>query len=154
MLSTRSLLALALMLAVSALASAGEDPCRGSWSLADELDAMTAAPKSHSVLFENELVRVLEVVIAPGEKEPAHTHRWPSVMMVDGPARIRYFDAAGKQVFETPADRVLAASVLPERMGPEGLHAVENIDTTPFHAIRVEFKCAAPEIGQTESSAK
>jgi hypothetical protein len=34
---------------------------------------------------------VLEVTIAPGEREPEHTHRWPSVMVVHRPARIRYY---------------------------------------------------------------
>jgi hypothetical protein len=27
-----------------------------------------------------------------------------------------------------------------EWLGPEGLHAVENIDTAPYHAVRVELK--------------
>jgi len=35
-----------------------------------ELDAVTAAPNNHKVLFENDEVRVLEVTIAP------HTRRW------------------------------------------------------------------------------
>jgi hypothetical protein len=32
---------------------------------------------------------VLEVMIGPGQRELTHTHRWPSVMMVNRPARIR-----------------------------------------------------------------
>ncbi len=142
MLSSRSIPALvSLLVALTVPARAGEDPCDVRWSLPDELDAVAAAPKSHNILFENDKIRVLEVVIAPGEKEPPHSHRWPSVMMVDGAARIRYYNADGKQVFETPKDRKPTATVRPEQMGPEGLHAVENIDTVPFHAIRVEFKC-------------
>ena len=66
-----------------------------------EGDAVAAAPDSHDVLLENEQVRVVEVVIRPGEKEPVHTHRWPSVMMVDCAARIRYYDG-DNVAYESP----------------------------------------------------
>src|SRR5262245_11823712 len=45
------------------------------WPWPDSLDAVLAAPSSHRVLFENEHTRVLEVTIAPGEREPEHTTR-------------------------------------------------------------------------------
>lgn len=106
----------------------------------DSLDAVVAAPESHKIMLENEQVRVLEVVIQPGEKEPMHTHRWPSVMLVDQAARIRYYDSRDKLVFETPEIRPTPASLRPNALEPERLHAVENIDTRPFHAIRVELK--------------
>lgn len=53
------------------------------------MDARHAAPASHRVLLDNDRVRVLEVVIEPGAREPEHTHRAVSVMIVDEPARIR-----------------------------------------------------------------
>jgi hypothetical protein len=41
----------------------------------DGYDAVQAAPDSHKVLFENALVRVLEVPIPPvGKPEPMHHH--------------------------------------------------------------------------------
>jgi hypothetical protein len=61
----------------------------GDRSWPRELDALIAAPDSHRLLYENDRVPVLEVVIRPGAREPEHTHRWPSVMIVDEPARIR-----------------------------------------------------------------
>jgi hypothetical protein len=63
----------------------------GSWPWPESLDAVVAASGSHRVVLENETTRVLEVTIAPGEREPEHTHRWPSVMVVHRPARIRYY---------------------------------------------------------------
>jgi hypothetical protein len=36
--------------------------------------------------MENSQVRVLEVVIEPGSREPEHTHGAASVMIVDEPA--------------------------------------------------------------------
>jgi hypothetical protein len=52
------------------------------------MDALLAAPASHRVLVDNDRVRVLEVVIEPGTREPEHTHRTPSVMIIDEPARV------------------------------------------------------------------
>ena len=50
---------------------------------APELDAVTAAPKNHIVLFENDRLRVLEVILEPSDEEPVHHHRWPSVFVFD-----------------------------------------------------------------------
>src|SRR5882757_372364 len=48
----------------------------------DGFDAMQAASKSHRVIFENALVRVLEVTVpAAGETIPMHHHRWPSFFL-------------------------------------------------------------------------
>src|ERR1700678_4559553 len=43
-------------------------------------DAVEAAPQSHK--FENAIVRVLQVEVAPGTKEPMHHHRWPSMFLL------------------------------------------------------------------------
>ena len=42
------------------------------------LDAVTAAPANHRILFENDRLRVLEVTLEPDDEEPVHHHRWPS----------------------------------------------------------------------------
>ena len=48
----------------------------------DGYDAVQAAPDSHKVIFENALVRVLEVTVPPnGQTEPMHHHRWPSFFL-------------------------------------------------------------------------
>lgn len=135
-------LALAALLASSSIAlAAPEEPL---WD--EALDAVIAAPDSHRVLLENDRVRVLEVIIPPGHREPAHTHRWPSVMMGLESARIRYYDAEGKIRFETPPDRDLTDTTLgADWLGPEALHAVENIDDQVFRALRVELKDGPPE---------
>jgi short-subunit dehydrogenase len=57
---------------------------------------------SHRILLDNDRVRVLEVVIEPGTREPEHTHQAPSVMIVDEPAPIRYH-ADGTLRFESHA---------------------------------------------------
>ena len=61
------------------------------WPWPETMDALPAAPASHRVLAENDRVRVLEVLIEPETREPEHTHQAASVMIVDEPARIRYY---------------------------------------------------------------
>ena len=103
------------------------------------MDALLAAPSSHRVLLENDRVRVLEVVIEPGAHEPEHTHRAASVMIVDEPARIRYYVGEELQ-FESPAGPGTPPGVRVSWLEPEGPHSVENVDAHRYHAIRVELK--------------
>lgn len=110
-----------------------------AWPWPDELDAVSAAPDSHRILLENAHVRVLEIVIPPGHREPMHTHRWPSVMLIDVSAAIRYYQADGQTSDYT---RRAANAQLPHIgwLEAEGLHAVENRDSLAYHAIRIEIK--------------
>jgi len=103
------------------------------------MDALQAAPASHHLLLDNDRVRVLEVVIEPGVREPEHTHQAYSVMIIDEPARIRYFQGEAL-VFESQARPESAATVRVRWMEPEGPHSVENIDQHRYHAIRIELK--------------
>jgi predicted metal-dependent enzyme (double-stranded beta helix superfamily) len=109
------------------------------WPWPDSLDAICAAPDSHRTLLENEPVRVLDVTIPPGHKEPWHTHRRPSLILIDQSAAIRYFrsendfDERPRQIADRSEPRLVW-------LQPEGIHCVENIDTMQYHAIRIELK--------------
>src|SRR5579885_2951248 len=48
----------------------------------DHLDALIAAPAYHSLLFENETVRVVETHVPAGHTVPLHTHCWPGVQYI------------------------------------------------------------------------
>ena len=109
------------------------------WPWPQTMDALLAAPDSHRLVLDNDRVRVLEVVIEPGAREPEHTHQALSVMIVDEPARIRYYQGDAL-VFESPARSRSASAVRVRWMEPEGPHSVENIDQRRYHAIRVELK--------------
>lgn len=109
------------------------------WPWPEAMDALLAAPGSHRVLLDDDRARVLEVVIEPGIREHEHTHRAPSVVIVDEPARIRYYQA-GPLLFESPARSGSPPGVRVQWMQPEGPHSVENIDGHRYHAIRVELK--------------
>jgi hypothetical protein len=107
------------------------------------MDAVTAAPASHTVLLENSRVRVLQVTIPPGVTEPVHTHEWPSVMQVEAPqplTYITYSEQNGKWIetrrFEVPMGKPSKG----QWMKPEGPHAVQNRGTSEYRAIRIELK--------------
>jgi hypothetical protein len=112
---------------------------RQPWPWPQTMDALQAAPASHRVLLDNERVRVLEVVIEPGASEPEHTHQAPGVMIVDEPARIRYYQG-GEPRFESQAPSQPQPGMRVRWMEPEGPHSVENIDQRRYHAIRIELK--------------
>jgi hypothetical protein len=108
------------------------------WNWPPSTDAVVAAPESHRVLFENVEVRVLEVTIAAGHREPEHTHREPGVMIVDGPARIGYYPGDAL-TFALPADTA-AAGIRASWDGPREPHSVRERRYSSVHAIRVELK--------------
>ena len=119
----------------------------------DGFDAVQVAPKSHRVLFENAFVRVLEVTVAPGTKEPMHHHRWPSLFLVwdtgGRTAHIRYFTADGS-VRDHPSREmpVTEGKWRVTWMEPEAMHSIENAETADSAltlpkrppTVRVEFK--------------
>lgn len=104
----------------------------------DSLEATVAAPESHLVVFENDQVRVLEVVIPAGMREPEHTHARPSVMTVTEPARIRYFE--GDKLVSESGGGLPQGPQPPRWTEPEGPHSVENIDDHTYRAYRIEHK--------------
>ena len=107
------------------------------WAWPDALEGMKAAPQSHRVVFESRELRVLEVAVRPGEREPRHTHRHPAVLIVDQAAHIRYYGDDG-QVTDVP-EPAPGSLIGAEMMAPEAPHAVENVDDHDYHAFRVEF---------------
>ena len=125
-----------------AISSDGTDP--KTWD--PKLDAPVAAPASHKIIYEDDDVRVLYVTIAPGQTEPKHHHKWPSILVVlDGSMKGESIDANGHA---TPSGPLPPDLVLPVvvRGAPEGLHANKNTDPTkPMRLIRIEFKHGFPK---------
>jgi len=110
------------------------------WPWPDSLDALLAAPGIHTVLFENEHVRVLHTRILPGQKVPVHTHRWPSVLFILSWSDFVRRDHLGnvtldtRQSFEVPK---LNTPVWLESLPP---HSVENIGPAEINNLQVEIK--------------
>src|SRR5829696_7093517 len=89
-----------------------------------QLDAVIAAAKNHRVLMEDDAVRVLEVTVDPGEREPLHHHRWPSIMVVLSRPNYVNRDANGDVI--PPAGAMPSSPVLPRalRLPPQSAHAI------------------------------
>jgi len=117
----------------------GSDPT--TWNPA--LDAVLAAPENHTVLYEDELIRVISVRVAPGATEKPHHHRYPAVFVIDRMVKLRDFNGVTKQEISLPIpkDAVVPITL---KFAPQPLHYVENLDTKPFHATRIEFKRGFP----------
>jgi hypothetical protein len=107
-------------------------------------DAVQAAPQNHLVIFENDKVRVLDVIVPPHTKEPIHAHCWPSVLYITDAGKYIDYRSDGKILFDSRS--IAAPPSLPMTMWkePEAPHAVENLDDKPLHLIRVELKPQAP----------
>ena len=104
------------------------------------LDAVVAAPKNHKVVLENDKVRVLEVTVQPGEREPVHSHRWPSVLYVMEEENIRDYDAQGNVIYDTKTDKNPMKTPYTVWMDPQKPHSVENLSKKPLRLMRVELK--------------
>jgi hypothetical protein len=113
-------------------------------------DAVTAAPNSHRVLFENALVRVLEVTMPPpGNTEPMHHHHWPGFFLdweTGGKSpHIRYHQP-GNVVRDVPSvdSPVHSGHWSVHWMKPEPMHAIETVENfysaTDPPSVRVEIK--------------
>ena len=103
-------------------------------------DAVPAAPRFHKVVYESDDVRILEVTVLPGERETTHHHQWPSVMVVDSRPKYINYDKEGREI--PPAVQAGGAPEMPivARLPAQAEHAIHNLGTTSFHAIRIEYK--------------
>ena len=104
------------------------------------LDAVTAAPKNHRVLIENEHVRVLDVTVLPGERENLHAHCRPSVMYLMHEGIYKDYGPDGELL--SAAKEAAPADQFPMTLWlePQAPHAVENLDTKSVRLIRIELK--------------
>ncbi len=94
-------------------------------------DAVGAAGEIHRAIFENEKIRVLDVVVPIGFKTAMHWH----------PKNMGYVLAAGKLRFILPDGIVKEVELADSQVtSGEGSHIVENIGDTEVRVLQVEFK--------------
>jgi hypothetical protein len=102
-------------------------------------DGVIAAPNSHIVIYEDEHLRELAVILRPRVREAFHHHKLRSEMRVFRSATLRYYRADGSS-FDIPKKDVSPANPLIENLDPEPLHSVENLSDDTYFALRTEFK--------------
>jgi len=102
-------------------------------------DITKVVPTGIKVVFENDQIRVLDVVTQPGSTMAVHTH--PAMMVVTlTPGTTRFTSTSGKT--ETVgADAKRGAGTY----RPAESHASENVGKAASHVFLIEFKQPAPE---------
>jgi quercetin dioxygenase-like cupin family protein len=110
-----------------------------TWPWPPELDAMEAAPENHTLLFENDAVRVLDAHVEPGDTVPVHTHRWPSVLYVLSPSEFVRRDPQGNVLLDTRgmAHPAVGSVSWDPPLTP---HSLENVGSATMRSIMVELK--------------
>ena len=94
-------------------------------------DAVGAAPEVHKAVFENDKIRVLDVVVPPKYKSASHWH----------PKNMGYVLKAGKLRFVLPDGTVKDVALSEGQVtSGEGSHVVENIGETDVRVLQIEFK--------------
>ena len=109
----------------------------------ESLDALVVAPDHHTLLFENEFVRVLDTRIPPGDRTPLHTHRWPGVLHVRSWSAFLRRDEKGNVVVDSrtvpqlsPPAEILWSPTL-------AVHSLENVGENELRVFSVELKQSA-----------
>ncbi len=101
-----------------------------------ESDPMKVGPDIYKLKFENERVRVMEVVFVPGAKIAMHSHPdHVTTLITAGTLRLSYPDGTTKEISGNAGDVFYI---------PAESHAAENIGTTEVKGIVVELKEAKP----------
>ena len=151
-------LAALCFLAINAMHNSGNKEVKiagSGWPWPDSLDAVKAAPKNHRVVYEDDKVRLLEVILRPNEFEQMHTHKLPSVMFGSNNGDTSSFDIIYYRYRYDAKDHryVVRDSVRQHSPGtkagepdsgnlmkPEGPHAIKNISNVKVDIYRLEFK--------------
>lgn len=96
-------------------------------------DAINLAPDFHTVIYEDEKMRVLKVVVPPGQKAEMHWH----------PHNMNYILKSGKLKFtdrQNNSKEVELVEGMTTSSVSEVYHVVENTGDTIVETIQVEQK--------------
>jgi mannose-6-phosphate isomerase-like protein (cupin superfamily) len=96
-------------------------------------DAVNIAPHLHTVIFEDDKMRVLKVSVKPGDKADMHWH----------PRNINYVLSTGTLRFNRPDGTSVDVDLAEGQVTSsptESSHAVENIGDSIVETIQVELK--------------
>jgi hypothetical protein len=103
-------------------------------------EPILAAGDYHTAIIENDRVRVLQVEIMPGETVPFHQHSMSSVFVTLEPASLLFRDMSGKAIRVVERDSFLELPHIEWREAPPAPRSVENVDSVPMRALRIELK--------------
>ena len=122
------------------MSSKSKNSAHQSWSWPDSLDALIAAPDHHTLLFENDRVRLIQTRILPGQIVPLHTHRWPAVLLMSSWSHFIRRDASGNVVLDTRQSSEIPELNSPISPDPLPPHTVENVGEQEIDNLQLEIK--------------
>ena len=96
-------------------------------------DAVILAPKTHEILFESPLVRILFTCVQPSETVPAHIHQWKSLLLI---MRGSEFEVEGVDVHEQ-GYWPIGVYDLPSDKNPT---AYKNLGSSEYVVLNFEIK--------------
>ena len=105
-----------------------------------ELDALIAAPRHHTLLLENEFVRVLDTKIPAGEKTNLHTHQYSALLYIMSWSHFIRYDEQGNIMVDSRTLSSVPANGSALWSGPLAPHSLKNIGENDLHVISVEMK--------------
>jgi hypothetical protein len=120
-----------------------------SWPWSPKLDSVTAAPHNYSVLWESDKLRLVEVLIRPGETVPLHDEPYPAVLGFDAPIPDSSLIVDAPLVKDDPRNDALGARGSPPpnksyptcaTSAPQAPLRITNHGDFPIHYYRVEYK--------------
>ena len=115
------------------------------WKWPENLDALKAAPDNHKIVYEDDNMRILAVILDGKKSEPVHTHKYKSVMWIAKPIVPCLINTYKK---DEKGNLVKADSMtineMPVNIGqmvdPEGPTSITNLGSDNGIAYRVELK--------------
>jgi hypothetical protein len=93
------------------------------------------------ILFEDDRVRIWELVLQPGEETPPHRHELDYYIIAiegDGIAAVPHVTSTGSSAEYIAVNDVKRGDVVAMEKG--GVELARNIGTKPFYEILVELK--------------
>ncbi len=116
----------------------GSDPA--TWD--PKLDAVLAAPENHTVLYEDDSDPRARREHRTGRHREAPSPSLPVGLCHRSHGEAAHSGATSEEIpLPVPKDVAFPITL---KFLPQPLHYVENLDTRPFHATRVEFKNGFP----------
>ena len=106
----------------------------------ESMDALVAAPKHHTLLLEDDRVRVLHTKISPGDIVPLHTHRWGGIAYVQSFSHFIRRDENGNLLFDSRMAGEAPAVPGAQWFPPLPPHTVENLGPLEISILIVELK--------------
>ena len=113
------------LVACSLLLPAGLEAAACGLARPDARDAAAVAPDTHKVLIDNDTIRILDVSLPAGSKEPAHSRAWPAILIQDtprpgAPPQVRNFESRWQEAHA------------PDQVAVSG--------KTPVHYLEIDLK--------------